>query len=160
MALAQGATHQNSITIYHLPAKFQAPKLGILGILGILLPGRRMRRRVRWRIPCAEQMKEYDIEKTILCPAAASLNAELLDAWRQMPDRIIPLFWINANLGDPAYAELEHYLRDLGFAGVKMQPLFDGFTADSPMVDPVMEIARKYRKPVFIHCGHPPFSLP
>ena len=108
----------------------------------------------------AAQMKEYDIEKTILCPAAASLNAELLDAWRQMPDRIIPLFWINANLGDPAYAELEHYLRDLGFAGVKMQPLFDGFTADSPMVDPVMEIARKYRKPVFIHCGHPPFSLP
>ncbi|MBP5301189.1 MAG: amidohydrolase family protein, partial [Victivallales bacterium] len=27
-------------------------------------------------------------------------------------------------------------------------------------VDPIMEIARHYRKPVFIHCGHPPFSLP
>ena len=107
-----------------------------------------------------EQMAEYNIEKTILCPAAASLNAELLSVWKQMPDRVIPLYWVNANLGSPAYEELEHYLRDLGFAGVKMQPLFDGFTADSPMVDPVMEIARKYHKPVFIHCGHPPFSLP
>ena len=59
-----------------------------------------------------------------------------------------------------AYDDLEHYLRNIGFAGVKMQPLFDAFTADSPAVDPIMEIARKYAKPVFIHCGHPPFSLP
>ena len=108
----------------------------------------------------SEQMQEYNIEKTILCPAAACLNAELLEAYRQMPDKIIPLYWVNANLGQPAYDDLEHYLRDYGFAGVKMQPLFDGFTADSPMVDPIMEIARKYSKPVFIHCGHPPFSLP
>ena len=55
---------------------------------------------------------------------------------------------------------LEHYLQDENFAGVKMQPLFDAFTADSPMVDPIMEIAEAYKKPVFIHCGHPPFSLP
>ena len=41
-----------------------------------------------------------------------------------------------------------------------MQPLFDAFTADSPLVDPIIEIARRYHKPVFIHCGHPPFSLP
>ena len=108
----------------------------------------------------ASQMAEYNIEKTILCPAAASLNAELLSVWRSMPDKVIPLYWVNANLGTPAYEDLEHYLRDLGFAGVKMQPLFDGFTADSPVVDPVMETARKYGKPVFIHCGHPPFSLP
>ena len=108
----------------------------------------------------SEQMAEYNIEKTILCPAAACLNAELLEAYRQMPDKIIPLYWVNANLGQPAYDDLEHYLRDFNFAGVKMQPLFDGFTADSPMVDPIMEIARQYSKPVFIHCGHPPFSLP
>ncbi len=107
-----------------------------------------------------DQMAEYNIEKTILCPAAASLNAELLETFRQMPGQVIPLYWVNANLGQPAYDDLERYLRDFGFAGVKMQPLFDGFTADSPMVDPVMEIARKYHKPVFIHCGHPPFSLP
>ena len=108
----------------------------------------------------AAQMAEYRIKKTILCSAGATLNAELLAVWRKLPDKVIPLYWVNANLGQAAYDELEHYLRDVGFAGVKMQPLFDAFTADSPMVDPIMEIARQYHKPVFIHCGHPPFSLP
>ena len=79
---------------------------------------------------------------------------------RQAPDKIIPLCWVNANEGQEAYDMLEHYLRDENFAGVKMQPLFDAFTADSPMVDPIMELAEAYKKPVFIHCGHPPFSLP
>lgn len=102
----------------------------------------------------------YSIEKTILCPAGAHLNEELKAAWHTMPERIAPLCWVNAGQGQPAYDMLEHYLRDEGFAGVKMQPLFDGFTADSPCVDPVMELARTYRRPVFIHCGHPPFSLP
>lgn len=108
----------------------------------------------------ARQMDEYNIEKTILCPAGAHLNEEVNAAWRAMPERILPLCWVNANLGQAAYDMLEHYLRDEHFAGVKMQPLFDAFTADSPMVDPIMDIARAYRVPVFIHCGHPPFSLP
>ena len=108
----------------------------------------------------AAQMAEYNIEKTILCSAGATLNEELLAVWRQLPEQVIPLYWINVNLGKAAYDDLEHYLRDLHFAGVKMQPLFDAFTADSPLVDPAMELARAYGKPVFIHCGHPPFSLP
>ena len=108
----------------------------------------------------AAQMDKYNIEKTILCPAGAHLNEELLTAWKTMPERIAPLCWVNANLGRQAYDMLEHYLRDEGFAGVKMQPLFDAFTADSPAVDPIIDIARAYGRPVFIHCGHPPFSLP
>ena len=90
----------------------------------------------------AAQMDEYNIEKTILCSAGAHLNEELNKAWREMPERIAPLCWVNANLGQQAYDMLEHYLRDEGFAGVKMQPLFDAFTADSPAVDPIIDIAR------------------
>ena len=108
----------------------------------------------------AAQMDGYNIEKTILCPAGAHLNEELLAAWKAMPERIAPLCWVNANLGQDAYDMLEHYLRDEGFAGVKIQPLFDAFTADSPAVDPIIDIARACGRPVFIHCGHPPFSLP
>ena len=107
-----------------------------------------------------EQMEAYNIEKTILCPAGCHLNEELKTAYQAAPDKIIPLCWVNANEGQEAYDMLEHYLRDENFAGVKMQPLFDAFTADSPMVDPIMELAEAYKKPVFIHCGHPPFSLP
>lgn len=41
-----------------------------------------------------------------------------------------------------------------------MQPLFDSFVADDPVVYPVMDFAREHKIPVFIHCGHPPYSLP
>lgn len=92
-----------------------------------------------------EQMEEYNIEKTILCPAGCHLNKELKEAYQAAPDKIIPLCWVNANEGQEAYDMLEHYLRDENFAGVKMQPLFDAFTADSPMVDPIMEIAEAYK---------------
>ena len=107
-----------------------------------------------------EQMEEFNIEKTILCPAGCHLNEEVKEAYNRKQDQIMPLCWVNANEGKAAYDMLEHYLRDENFAGVKMQPLFDAFTADSPMVDPIMEIAQFYKKPVFIHCGHPPYSLP
>ena len=54
-----------------------------------------------------KQMSDYNIEKTILCPAACTLNEELNDAFKKMPDKIIPLFWVNANFGQAAYDELE-----------------------------------------------------
>lgn len=107
-----------------------------------------------------EQMLAYNIEKTILCPAAWNLNHELEAVYKKHTDKVVPLYWANANMAQSAYDELERYIQAKNFAGVKMQPLFDGFTADSPLVDPIMEIAKAYRKPVFIHCGHPPFSLP
>ncbi len=107
-----------------------------------------------------EQMDSYQIEKTILCAASCHLNDETLQAFRRHPDRVIPLVWVNPAEGKPAYDMLERYIRDEHFEGAKMQPLFDAFTADDPCADPVVEICRSYNKPVFVHCGHPPFSLP
>ena len=85
------------------------------------------------------------------------LNEELREAYNKEPEKVIPLCWVNANEGKTAYDMLEHYLRDENFAGVKLQPLFDAYTADSPMVDPIMEIAQAYHKPVFIPCGEASF---
>ena len=41
-----------------------------------------------------------------------------------------------------------------------MNPLKDAFVADAECVDIVMQKAQEYQVPVFIHCGHPPYSLP
>lgn len=106
------------------------------------------------------QMKEYNIEKTILCAADCHSSEDVNVIYKKNPNRIIPLVWANAAEGQAAYDYAEHYIRDEKFAGIKMQPLFDAFTADAPCVDPLVEIAEKYNKPVFIHCGHPPYSLP
>lgn len=107
-----------------------------------------------------EQMKAFRIEKTILCAADCHSTEDVNLVYKKHPEQIIPLVWTNASEGKIAYDMLEHYLRDESFAGAKLQSLFDGYTVDAPCVDPVMELARHYKKPVFIHCGHPPFSLP
>lgn len=106
-----------------------------------------------------EQMKEYEIEKTFLTGSSFQDNDNVADAFQTYPDRIVPFVWINPLLDD-VERKLERYIGKEGFMGIKMQPLFDAFVADDPIVDPVMEYAKEADVPVFIHCGHPPYSLP
>lgn len=106
-----------------------------------------------------EQMKEYDIEKTFLTGASFQGNDAVTDAFQSYPDKIVPFVWVNPALDD-VEKKLDRYILKEGFAGIKMQPLFDSFVADDPVVYPVMDFARQYDVPVFIHCGHPPYSLP
>ena len=106
-----------------------------------------------------EQMDEFEVEKTFLCPSNFQNNDDVVDAVQAYPDRIVPFVWVNPALDD-VEKKLEKYINQEGFKGIKMQPLFDSFVADDPVVYPVMDFARAYNIPVFIHCGHPPFSLP
>ncbi|MDE6864408.1 MAG: amidohydrolase family protein [Eubacterium sp.] len=106
-----------------------------------------------------EQMDEFEVEKTFLCPSNFQNNDDVVDAVQAYPDRIVPFVWVNPALDD-VEKKLDKYINQEGFKGIKMQPLFDSFVADDPVVYPVMDFARAYNVPVFIHCGHPPFSLP
>ena len=106
-----------------------------------------------------EQMKEYDIEKTFLTASSFQTNDEVVDAFQSYPDKVVPFVWVNPAL-DNVEEKLDRYINKEGFKGIKMQPLFDAFVADDEIVNPVMDFAREYKIPVFIHCGHPPFSLP
>ncbi|MDE5973931.1 MAG: amidohydrolase family protein [Eubacterium sp.] len=106
-----------------------------------------------------EQMDEFEVEKTFLCPSNFQNNDDVVDAVQAYPDRIVPFVWVNPALDD-VEKKLDKYINQEGFKGIKMQPLFDSFVADDPVVYPVMDFAGEYDIPVFIHCGHPPFSLP
>lgn len=106
-----------------------------------------------------EQMDKFDIEKTFLTASSYQTNEELARAFHHHPDKIVPMVWMNP-AQDKVKEKLDHYILDEGFAGIKMQPLFDAFVTDDPIVDPVMDYARDHDLPVFIHCGHPPYSLP
>ena len=105
------------------------------------------------------QMEEYEIEKTFLTGASFQGNDAVVEAFQNHPDKIVPFVWINPALDD-VEKKLTRYIVNEGFMGIKMQPLFDAFVADDPIVDPVMDFAEAHNVPVFIHCGHPPFSLP
>ena len=99
-----------------------------------------------------EQMDEYDIEKTFLTAPNFQGNDEVVDAFQSYPDKIVPFVWVNPALDD-VEKKLNHYINEEGFMGIKMQPLFDAFVADDPVVYPVMDFAREYDVPVLGH-GH------
>ena len=107
-----------------------------------------------------ELMERFNIEKTLLCSSDSTKNEDVIDAYKIASNQIIPIAWIDCTKGHAAYDELEHLIRDEGFKGAKIQSLFDGYAADSPIVDPVAEICEKYNIPLFVHSGHEPFSLP
>lgn len=106
-----------------------------------------------------EQMAQYDIEKTFLTASNFRTNDEVAEVFQSIPEKIVPFVWVNPVLDD-VEKKLDRYINHEGFGGIKMQPLFDSYVADDDCVNPVMEFAKQYNIPVFIHCGHPPYSLP
>lgn len=107
-----------------------------------------------------KQMDEYNIEKSLICASGSEKNEETKKVCSRDLNRLIPIARIDCTKGKEAYDTLEHYLSVEGFRGAKLQSLFDGYAVDSGIVDPVAEICKQYKVPLFVHSGHEPFSLP
>lgn len=107
-----------------------------------------------------QQMQEFNIEKTVLVGTGSQDNASTLIAYQEYPEQFIPLVWVDPLRGAESLLEARNLLEKHGFYGLKMHPLFDAYVADAAIVDPFMDLAAELSVPVFIHCGHPPFSLP
>ncbi len=105
------------------------------------------------------KMDEYEIEKTVLCSSGPETNDEVLDAYKKYTDRVLPLVYLSPFDGEKAVEQLKRYI-DYGFLGIKLNPLKHAYVADSEILDPIMNEAEKKDIPVFIHSGHPPYSLP
>lgn len=103
------------------------------------------------------QMDAFCIEKTLLC---AEPNTLTYDAMQKYPDRFIGMYFANPFHGEQGIAELYDYVQNKGFRGIKAHPLAHAYVADDAIMDPIMASAKDLQIPVFIHCGHPPFSLP
>jgi predicted TIM-barrel fold metal-dependent hydrolase len=102
-------------------------------------------------------MEEFDVEKAICCSLPNRLVADLV---RKHPDRVIGAVWVNPHEGKKAVDEVKRAVDDWGFEGIKLHPLFHAFLPNDRAVYPIMEEAQRRSIPVFIHSGHPPFSLP
>ena len=103
------------------------------------------------------QMNEFDIEKTLLC---SQPNELCLDAVNKYPDRILGMVYPNPYDGQKAVDMIYDYVQNKGFKGIKCNPLKQAYVADDEIMDPIMQAAEDLDIPAFMHCGHPPYSLP
>lgn len=100
-------------------------------------------------------MVEYHYDKALVMDRD---NAMIARAVKDSKD-LFANVWVNPKERH-CERDLKTYLKKKNFIGIKLHPLFDGYTPDSPIVRPVAEMAERADVPVQFHCGHPPFSLP
>ncbi|MDR2141960.1 MAG: amidohydrolase family protein [Deltaproteobacteria bacterium] len=103
------------------------------------------------------QMDQYGVEKAIV---SYPDNEVTLAAQKAFPQRLAALAWLNPNEGEAASRLFGDLIEKRLIAGLKLHPLFNAYVADDECVYPLMELASQKDLPVFIHSGHPPFSLP
>ncbi len=100
-------------------------------------------------------MREYNYSKAIIMDRDNAMIAKAVGHSKELYANV----WVNPK-EKRSLRDVESYLKKKNFIGVKLHPLFDGYTPDSPIVDPIAKMAEKAGVPIQFHCGHPPFSLP
>jgi predicted TIM-barrel fold metal-dependent hydrolase len=104
----------------------------------------------------AAEMALYGIERAIV---SYPENRVALEAQKDFPGRLYALAWMDPTL--PTAADEFRGLASEGLvSGLKLHPLFNAYTANDGCVFPLVEEAAARDLPVFVHSGHPPFSLP
>lgn len=81
------------------------------------------------------------------------LSNEVVAELCQEVDCLIPFCSINPFLVGDLAGELERYVTDLGFRGLKLYPTYHHFYANSNRIYPLYAKAQELRIPVMIHTG-------
>lgn len=104
-------------------------------------------------------METANVEFAILCPmdkymavANREGNEYIMREVKSHPDRFAGMASVNPWFGRAAVEELRRALES-GLTGVKIHPLFQGFRLADPIVYPLLEIAKEYDVPVYVHTG-------
>jgi len=87
------------------------------------------------------------------------MNKQVLEAITRFSDRLIGFVRLNPKFSD-VLEELDYYIRDKGFRGIKLHPNQDGYCLlKEPVLNLILERAAKYRVPVLIHSGTEPWTV-
>lgn len=82
-----------------------------------------------------------------------SANKTTLETVQKYPGLFRALAWARPTDSDGSPSNIEPYLRDHGFVGVKLHPEMNQFGADDSIVDGYFELCAKYDVPAVFHCG-------
>ncbi len=106
-------------------------------------------------------LDELEVERAIVCPMRppgyhlGPANDIVAEAVRAHPVRLAGFARVDPNVGDAACAELERAVRELGLRGLFLHPWEETFRASGPLVEPVLEVARRHGLPVIVAAGYP-----
>jgi predicted TIM-barrel fold metal-dependent hydrolase len=105
------------------------------------------------------QMDAAGVEFAIVCPMDRFLavanregNEYIAREVRSHPDRFAGMASANPWFGDAAVNELRRALES-GLTGVKLHPVLQGFRLADPIINPLLDVAREYDVPVYVHTG-------
>ncbi len=103
-----------------------------------------------------KSMEDYNVVKS----AVYFMDNELVrKAVQKYPEQLVGCYWPNPH-EETAAEKVRVALKEWGFRGIKLHPLFQAFLPNDDIVHPIMEEAKRAGVPVLIHTGHSPFSLP
>jgi predicted TIM-barrel fold metal-dependent hydrolase len=112
------------------------------------------------------RMDRLEIDRAVLVPVKprsyhlGPMNELVADAVQSDPDRFSGLCRVDPWQGDAALAEVRRGFEKLGACGLYLDPWEETFQANDRVVIPVIEEARRYRKPVVLNAGHVRVSHP
>lgn len=88
-----------------------------------------------------------------------TMNERTLEAVTRYPNRLIGFVRLNPKFSD-VLEDLDYYIRDRGFKGIKLHPNQDGYCLlKEPVLNLIFERAAKYKVPVLIHSGTEPWTV-
>ena len=108
----------------------------------------------------AEQYRQWDIFGVIFSVdtetttgEAPDTNDYVADIVRSHPDQFIGFASVDPHRGEPAVAELERSITDLGLRGLKLHPTLQAFFPNDRQFYPLYEKCSELGVPVLFHSG-------
>jgi len=106
------------------------------------------------------KMDRSGIDKAVIFGAGPyidkQMNARIVKAQKQNPDRFISFARVNPYEGEKAASEVERLVREHGMKGLKLHPGFQSFKIDGKFTLELLEKIAKLRIPIIFHTGDPP----
>ena len=113
-----------------------------------------------------KQMDENSVDKAIVVPTKKYIavynregNDYCLEQAKKYPGRLYAMATANPWFGERAVDEVKRAF-DAGAVGLKLHPFLQGFRITDAVVDPLMEVAAEFDRPVYFHTGTPVSSMP
>lgn len=99
-----------------------------------------------------------DYETSFKCNGFKIPNEVVARLMKEHPDRFHGVAGVDPNKKRIAYEELKYAIEVLGLKGLKLVPQrVDVFPNDKERCYPLYELCQKYRVPVWVHIGFPPY---